>query len=231
MPEKQNKLAKGRIAVSTQQFLDIAEIKDDTVIMKDGTVRAVLLVSSINFALKSEEEQEAIVGSYVGFLNNISFPVQIVIQSRRLNIDSYLEELKKREREQVNELLKIQTGEYIKYVEELVSLGDIMSKSFYVVVPYNPLSDKHKTFFSSLSELFKPAAVVSLRGKRFERYKTELGRRLDSIQSGLSSAGLKTVRLDTQGLIELYYNSYNPITSSNQKLTDMDNIRIAEFQN
>lgn len=231
MPEKQNKLAKGRIAVSTQQFLDIAEIKDDTVIMKDGTVRAVLLVSSINFALKSEEEQEAIVGSYVGFLNNISFPVQIVIQSRRLNIDSYLEELKKREREQVNELLKIQTGEYIKYVEELVSLGDIMSKSFYVVVPYNPLSDKHKTFFSSLSELFKPAAVVSLRGKRFERYKTELGRRLDSIQSGLSSAGLKTVRLDTQGLIELYYNSYNPTTSSNQKLTDMDNIRIAEFQN
>jgi type IV secretory pathway VirB4 component len=205
MPEKQNKLAKGRIAVSTQQFLDIAEIKDDTVIMKDGTVRAVLLVSSINFALKSEEEQEAIVGSYVGFLNNISFPVQIVIQSRRLNIDSYLEELKKREREQVNELLKIQTGEYIKYVAELVSLGDIMSKSFYVVVPYNPLSDKHKTFFSSLSELFKPAAVVSLRGKRFERYKTELGRRLDSIQSGLSSAGLKTVRLDTQGLIELYY--------------------------
>ena len=228
MAEIPNKLAKGRVSVSTQQYLDIAEIKDDTVIMKDGTVRAVLLVSSINFALKSEEEQEAIVGSYVGFLNNISFPVQIVIQSRRLNIDGYLEELKKREKEQTNELLKIQTGEYINYVTELVSLGDIMSKSFYVVVPYNPLSDKHKTFFSSMSELFKPAAAVSLRGKRFEKFKTELSRRLDSIQSGLTSAGLKTVRLDTQGLIELYYNSYNPITSSNQKLTDIKNLQVAE---
>lgn len=228
MAEKKNNLAKGRVSISTQQYLDIAEIKDDTVVMRDGTVRAVLLVSSINFALKSEEEQEAIVGSYVGFLNNIGFPVQIVIQSRRLNIDGYLEELKKKEKEQVNELLKIQTGEYIKYVEELVSLGDIMSKSFYVVVPYNPLSDKHKTFFSSISELFKPAAVVSLRGRRFERFKSELDRRLDSIQSGLISAGLKTVRLDTQGLIELYYDSYNPTTSPNQKLTDIKNIQMAE---
>lgn len=111
---------------------------------------------------------------------------------------------------------------------ELVSLGDIMSKSFYVVVPYNPMSDKHKTFFSSMSELFKPAAIVSLRGKRFDRFKVELNRRLESIQSGLTSAGLKTVRLDTQGLIELYYNSYNPITSSNQKLTDLKNLQIAE---
>ncbi|MFA5248144.1 MAG: hypothetical protein WC415_02770 [Patescibacteria group bacterium] len=228
MPERKNTLAKGKISVSTQQYLDIAEIKDDAVIMRDGTVRAVLLVSSINFALKSEEEQEAIVGSYVGFLNNISFPVQIVIQSRRLNIDGYLEELKKKEKEQINELLKIQTGEYINYITELVSLGDIMSKSFYVVVPYNPLSDKHKTFFSSLSELFKPAVVVGLRGRRFERFKIELNRRLESIQSGLTSAGLKTVRLDTQGLIELYYNSYNPVTSSNQKLTDMKNLQVAD---
>jgi hypothetical protein len=226
MAERKNELAKGRISVSTQQFLDIAEIKDDTVVMRDGTVRAVLLVSSINFALKSEEEQDAIVGSYVGFLNNINFPVQIVIQSRRLNIDNYLVELKKKEKEQTNELLKMQTAEYINYIQELVQLGDIMSKSFYIVIPYNPLSDKHKGFFSSVQEVFKPASVVRMKGKRFERYKSELQRRIESIQSGMQSAGMKTVRLDTQGLIELYYTTYNPDTAENQKLTDIKNIRV-----
>jgi hypothetical protein len=228
MAEKTNQLAKGRISITTQQFLDIAEIKDDMVVMRDGTLRAVLLVSSINFALKSEEEQEAIVSSYVGFLNNISFPVQIVIQSRKLNIEAYLAELKQKEKEQLNELLKIQTKEYIQYIQELVSLGDIMSKSFYLVVPYNPLSDKHKGFFSSLSEVFKPATIVRMKGKRFDHYKAELDRRLEAINGGLASAGLKTVQLDTQGLIELYYNSYNPVTSENEKLTDMKNLRVTE---
>ncbi len=227
MAERKNQLARGRITVSTQQYLDIAEIKDDTVVMRDGTVRAVLMVSSINFALKSEEEQEAIVGSYVGFLNNISFPVQIVIQSRRLNIDNYINELKKKEREQTNELLKMQTAEYVNYIQELVQMGDIMSKTFYLTIPYNPLSDKHKGFFSSLQEVFKPASVVRMKGRRFERYKDELLRRVESIQSGLQSAGLKTVRLDTQGLIELYYTTYNPDTSENQKLVDVKNLRVS----
>ena len=226
MAERKNQLAKGRISVSTQQYLDIAEIKDDTVVLRDGTIRAVLLVSSINFALKSEEEQDAIVGSYVGFLNNISFPVQIVIQSRRLNIDNYLNELKKKEKEQTNELLKMQTSEYINYIQELVQMGDIMSKSFYIVISYNPFSDTHKGFFASVQEVFKPASVVRMKGKRFERYKSELQRRIDSIQSGMQSAGLKTVRLDTQGLIELYYTTYNPDTAENQKLTDIKNLKV-----
>jgi hypothetical protein len=227
MAERKNQLARGRITVSTQQYLDIAEIKDDTVVMRDGTVRSVLMVSSINFALKSEEEQEAIVSSYVGFLNNISFPVQIVIQSRRLNIDNYINELKKKEREQTNELLKMQTAEYVNYIQELVQMGDIMSKTFYLVIPYNPLSDKHKGFFASLQEVFKPASVVRMKGRRFDRYKDELERRVESIQSGLQSAGLKTVRLDTQGLIELYYTTYNPDTSENQKLVDVKNLRVS----
>jgi hypothetical protein len=223
-----NQLAKGKISISTQQYLDIAEIKDDVVVMRDGTLRAVLLVSSINFALKSEEEQEAIVSSYVGFLNNISFPIQIVIQSRKLNIEAYMAELKQKEKEQLNELLKIQTKEYIQYIQELISLGDIMSKSFYLVVPYNPLSDKHKGFFSSVSEVFKPATLVQMKGKRFDRYKLELQRRVESIISGLGSASLKTVQLDTQGLIELYYNTYNPVTSENEKMTEIKNIQITE---
>lgn len=115
--------------------------------MRDSTMRAIIMVSSINFALKSEDEQDAIIGSYVSFLNNIDFPLQIVIQSRELNIDHYLDELKQKEREQTNELLKIQTAEYIQYIKELVAISQIMSKHFYVVVPYNPISDKQKSFF------------------------------------------------------------------------------------
>jgi len=228
MANKEKNLVKGRISASTQQYLDIAEIKDDTVVMRDGTVRAVLVVSSINFALKSEEEQDAIISSYVGFLNNINFPIQIVIQSRRLNIDNYINELKKREKEQTNELLKIQTGEYIKYVEELVSLGDIMNKGFYVIIPYSPLSDNRKNFFSSLTEVFKPSTVVKIRGKRFDHLKKELERRMENVMGGMEAFGLKAVRLDTQSLIELYYNTYNPSTSENQKLTDVNNLRMAD---
>ena len=108
---KKNTLAKNKINISTQQYLDIAEIRENTVVMNDGTLRAVIMVSSINFALKSEEEQGAIISSYVSFLNNLVFPVQIVIQSRELNIEDYIVDLKQREKEQTNELLKIQTSE------------------------------------------------------------------------------------------------------------------------
>ena len=108
------KSANNRISVSTQQYLDIAEIKDDTVVMKDGTLRSVLLVSSINFALKSEEEQNAVIDSYVRFLNNLSFTLQIVIQSRELDIDNYIQYLKGKEKEQTNKLLRVQTADYIE---------------------------------------------------------------------------------------------------------------------
>ena len=153
--------------VSTQQYLDILEIKDNTVVMRDGTLRAVLLVSSINFALKSEDEQNAIISSYVRFLNNISTPIQIVIQSRDLNIDGYIDLLRSKEREQTNQLLKIQTSEYIEYIKELVSMGKIMNKKFFVVVPYSPFSDQRKGFFSQLSELLKPATILRLKEARF----------------------------------------------------------------
>lgn len=146
-----DKLAKNKITSSTQQYLDIAEFREDTIIMRDGTLRAVVLVASINFALKSEDEQNAIISAYVGFLNNIDFPLQIVIQSRELNIDNYLLFLRQKEKEQTNELLKMQTTEYLQYVTELISLGKIMNKKFYVVVSYNPSSDKQKGFFCQIA--------------------------------------------------------------------------------
>ena len=223
-----NKLVRNKINVSTQQYIDIAEIKEDTVVMRDGTLRAVILVSSINFALKSEDEQNAIISAYVSFLNNIDFPLQIVIQSRELNIDNYLNTLREKGKEQTNELLKIQTSEYIQYINELIAMSKIMNKRFYIIVPYNPLSDKQKTFFSRFFDVFKPAKLIKMKSEKFLRRRAELTRRMDSIISGLNSIGLNCVQLDTQSLIELYYNTYNPVTSSNQKLADISQLRVSE---
>lgn len=220
-----NKLVRNKINVATQQYLDIAEIKEDTVIMRDGTLRAVVLVSSTNFALKSEDEQNAIISAYVSFLNNIDFSLQIVIQSRELNIDHYIDRLEQKEKEQTNELLKIQTSEYIQYIKELISMSKIMNKRFYIVIPYNPLSDKQKKFFIRVFDIFKPATLIKMKKEKFLRRRTELTHRVDNIISGLNSTGLNAVQLDTQSLIELYYNTYNPITSGEQKLADVNQLR------
>ncbi|QQG52210.1 MAG: hypothetical protein HY931_02585 [Candidatus Falkowbacteria bacterium] len=221
-----NQMSGSKVSASTQQYLDIAEIKDNTVVMKDGTLRAVLLVSSINFALKSEDEQNAVISSYVRFLNNLNFSMQIVIQSRELDIDNYLEYLKDKEKEQTNKLLKLQTADYIQYIKELTSLGRIMSKRFLVTVPYDPLTDKRKGFFSSLKEALRPATVIKLKEKTFARYQEMLDRRLDSVVGGLESMGVSVARLDTQSLIELFYKTYNPETSKNQQLTDIDKLKL-----
>lgn len=221
-----NTMVRNKISVATQQYLDIAEIKDNAIIMKDGTLRAVLLVSSINFALKSEDEQNAVIDSYVRFLNNLTFTLQIVIQSRELNIDNYLEYLNNKEKEQTNKLLKVQTADYMEYIKELTSLGKIMNKRFYVIVPYDPMTDKRKNFFSLFSEALKPATIIKLKDKTFKRYQEMLDRRLDSVAGGLESMGVAVARLDTQSLIELYYRTYNPETSKNQELANLDKIRV-----
>ncbi len=221
-----NSLAKNNVSVSTQQYLDIAEIKENTIVMKDGTLRSVLLVSSINFALKSEDEQNAVIDSYVRFLNNLNFTLQIVIQSRELDIDNYLQYLKEKEKEQTNKLLKVQTADYIEYIKELTSLGKIMNKRFYIIVPYNPLSDKRKGFFSLISEALKPATIIKLKEKTFREYQEMLERRVESVVGGLESMGVAVARLDTQSLIELYYKTYNPETAKNQNLVDLDKIRV-----
>ncbi|RLC36829.1 hypothetical protein DRH27_04625 [Candidatus Falkowbacteria bacterium] len=223
---KQN-LARNKINVSSQQYLDIAEIKENTVIMRDGTLRAVILISSINFALKSEDEQNAIISAYVSFLNNIDFPLQIVIQSRELNIDGYIKSLQEKGKVQTNELLKMQTNEYIQYINELISMSKIMNKRFYIVIPYNPMSDKQKKFFSRVLDVLKPATLIKMKEEKFRRRRLELTRRIDNAIGGLNSIGLNAVELDTQGLIELYYNCYNPSTSANQKLADVDELRLS----
>jgi hypothetical protein len=196
--------------------------------MKDSTMRGVILVSSINFSLKSEDEQNAIISAYVSFLNNIDFPMQIVVQSRELDIENYLVSLRQKEKEQTNELLKIQIGEYSQYIQELISIGKIMNKRFYIVVPYNPLSDKKKNFFSSMSEALKPGSLIKMKREVFLRRRVNLTRRVENVIGGLASIGLKSVELDTQSLIELFYNTYNPAVSTREKLADVDKLRVSE---
>lgn len=222
----QSKKLAGAKPPSTQKYLDIAGIRDDIVIMKDGSLRAVLLTSSLNFALKSEDEQNAVISNYVSFLNSFEFPLQIVVQSRRLNIDAYLERLKTMEKEQTNELLRVQTREYRQFVEELLTMERIMAKRFYVVVPYSPFSDRQKGFFSRLSEALKAAAILRLTEAKFQERRRELLGRVNLIATGLQSMGLNAIQLTTQSLIELYYNTYNPDVSEQERLAPVEKLRV-----
>ncbi len=216
--------------VAAQRYLDIAEIREDLVILKDGTLRAVLLVSSINFALKSMDEQNAIVQGYMQFLNGIDFPIQVVIQSRKMNIDNYLRQLRENEKTQQNDLLKGQIRDYTEFIQQLVKIGDIMQKRFYVVIPYNPSAmvngNVHKTFSERITQILLPSATIRLSDERFKKYKFDLSLRVNQITSGLSSMSLNAVQLDTQGLIELYYTVYNPELFENQRLTDVRDLQI-----
>lgn len=223
-----NKQAKNKSISSTERYLFISTIRDDTVVLKNGGLRAILLTSSINFALKNEDEQQAIVQSYVALLNSIDFPLQICIQSRKLNIDNYIAKIDERLKKIDNELLKIQLQDYRKYILELVTLGDIMSKRFYIVVPYEPGSGGKRSFFDQLSEIMSPTRVIKLSKEKFADYKNELERRVALVESGLQGMGLNTARLDTQGLIESLYNTYNPNISEFEKVTDINKLKLAE---
>ncbi|MEK7538168.1 MAG: hypothetical protein AAB619_04325, partial [Patescibacteria group bacterium] len=156
------------------------------------------------------------------------YPLQIVIQSRRLNIDSYLATLKTTEKQQTNELLQLQIRDYRQFVSDLVAGSDIMTKRFYVVVPYTPKVDRPGKFFTRLFDTFRPTATIHLKQKQFEQYRTELFKRVDNVANALSSAGLKSLFLRTQDLIELYYNTYNPETSRAQPLQPAAKITLEE---
>ena len=211
---------------STQRFLDIAEVREDTVILKDGTMRMVMLVSSVNFALKSDDEQTAIIQGYISFLNSIDFTLQIVVQSRKLNIQGYLDKLAAIEKTQTNDLLRMQVNQYRQFIGELVELGEIMNKRFYVVVPYDPISDTKRNFFARLKSALTPTSIVKLSEDRFKKQRHELMQRVDHVMSGLNSMGLEAVVLDTQSLIELYYNTYNPVEADLAPLADINELQL-----
>jgi len=191
-------------------------------------LRAVIIVSSINFALKSEDDQNAIFAAYISFLNSLEAPLQIVIQSRQLDLDDYLEKIKASERTQTNELLRLQTAEYLQYVSELVELGDIMAKRFYVVVSFDPVSNKKRSFWRRTGDALSPTKIINLKQKEFAKRHKDLFIRIDRVLSGLASMGLRASVLDTQSLIELYYNTYNPEVSKNEKMVDINKLNLEE---
>lgn len=195
--------------VPTGEILRIAEVRDDMVIMQDGTLRAVLAVSSTNFDLKNEDEQNGIIYAYQRFLNSLDFPIQILMQSRKLNIGDYISRLQMQTQRLDNELLRMQSTYYIDFISELVNDANIMSKNFYIVVPLAQNVQPDAPGF--LTRIFGGGATAQANKKmeNIKKYREQLQQRVDSIVSNLSGMGLRVVRLDTGALIELYYNSYN----------------------
>jgi len=191
--------------LSTQQFLEVAEIKEGIIILKNKTLRGVLMVSSVNFALKSEEEQNAIIYQFQDFLNSLDFSLEIAVQSTRLNNTGYIDKLKELEERQENKLLRTQTAGYRKFVQELIAKGSIMSKSFFVVVPFIPYEKQA----SKKGFLSKPA-LPKLTEEIFQRAKVQLWQRMEFIALGLRRCGLQSSILGSEEVIELLWSIHHP---------------------
>lgn len=217
--------------IGTQIYLPFSELHDDTVILKNGGIRAILRTTSINFNLKSEEEQNALTYGYQSFLNSLEFPVQIVIRSRKLDVDKYIDNLKSKVSQQTNPLLQKQTYEYIDFISRLVEYADIMEKDFLVVIPYDPPRAQSIHFIEKMLQMIQGKdtyAEVKRRHDEFETLRKGLAQRVLTIQSGLENLGLKTHQLTTQELIELFYNTYNPVVSRNEKMKEVKEYNMGE---
>lgn len=214
---------------STQRYLPIAEIKEDTLVLKNGGLRAVLKVNSLNFNLKSEVEQQGIIAGYQAFVNTLIFPVQILIRSTRLNIDPYIKGLQEKAVTQENPLLKDQTLDYADFMEKLVDIADIMQKSFYIVVPLDALTDTKR---SMMQRFMQWLAAEDTKGKALERsrsfraYSKILRDRVTLVQSGLENIGITMRRLKTDELVQLFYSIYNPLTCQKQKFSGIDDLNV-----
>jgi len=191
------------MAVATQTFLKIKEIKEGVVILKGNALRGIMIVSSLNFGLKSAEEQEAIISQFQDFLNSLDFHCQVIVQSRRVNITGYLDQLKKLEQEQKNELLKIQTAEYLKFIQSLLAKGIIMTKRFYIVIPYSAIEVEGTT------KKLKGAMTATLNEEEFKVQKSQLWQRMEFLSLGLKRCGLTAYPLTTPEIVELFWGIFH----------------------
>jgi len=191
---------------ATQHLVPIADIHDDVVVLKDGQICMVLLATSINFALKSTEEQQAILSQFQAFLNSLDFSLQVYAQSRRLDIRPYLEILKQREPDQDNDLMRVQLREYMEFVKTFTEQVDIMTKNFFVVVPYTPVTSD----VAGLSKLLKTKDTNANEEEKFMENRVQLEQRVSVVEQGLARIGIRTAPLDTEKLTELYYHIFNP---------------------
>lgn len=217
---------------STQNSLQIAEVRDGIVIMNDGSFRSVIMVKSINFDLMSPQEREAVEYSYQGFLNSLYFPIQISVRSQKVDLGPYIEKLDKIRTEHDNMLLAMLMGDYITFMDQLSMQTNIMDKKFYVIVPYYPTADLQKTLEASkglvdgLKKMFgnKPEQQITINEADLAKAKDELRNRVQAVLGGLMQCGIQGLPLDTQELIELYYDSYNPDTATRQQLKNFGDL-------
>lgn len=196
---------------ATQDFVPIKEIRDGVVILKDGSMRALVMASSLNFALKSGDEQQAIILQFQNFLNSLNFSIQIFVQSRRLDIRPYIALLENRQREQTIDLMKIQTKEYIDFIKTFTDSTNIMTKTFFIVVPYSPPAIKADPIGNILGKATHEKGTVSEEKLRnFEEDRTQLDQRMSVVEQGLVSCGIRVIQLGTEELVEVFYKLFNP---------------------
>lgn len=193
----------------SQDFVPINEIREGIMILKDGSMRAVVLATSINFALKSTEEQESVIYQFQNFLNSLDFTVQTYIQSRKLDIRPYVALLEDRLRAQTSDLMKIQISEYIMFIKGLTEGSNIMTKSFFLVIPYAPVSNATKNIVGLFKKKNEFEDIKS-KNDDFEEIKNQIEQRISVVEQGLSRCGVKIARLGSEELVELFYRIFNP---------------------
>jgi type IV secretory pathway VirB4 component len=194
---------------STQDFVPVSEVRDGIIVLKDGSLRAILLASSINFALKSEDEQTAFIVQFQNFLNSLDFSVQIFVQSRMLDIRPYIATLEVQFKQQLDDLMRIQIREYIEFIKSFTEAANIMTKNFFVVIPYSS-SAVSAGSVSSMLPFGNKKTSTEQANKSFEEQATQLEQRISIVQQGLVRTGVRTVQLGTEEAIELLYKLFNP---------------------
>lgn len=215
------------ITLPSQQFVTVKEIRDGVVYLKSGGLRRVLMVNGINFDLKSEAEQEIILGSFQNFLNGLDFPIQMFIHSRKINIDEYAEKILEKKKDEVNDLLKIQIDDYVSFIRSFVADNDIIDKNFFVVVPYETSAAalaSRKGLFDFLPFGKTKASQAANQNLNSQNDLQQIGERVDQVTKGLNTIGLRAVPLEDEALIELFYNLYNP------QITEKKDLAIAKKQ-
>ncbi len=214
---------------STQNTLLMSELRDNMTVMKDGSFRSVVACESINFDLMSSREREGVEYSYQNFLNSLTFPVQILVRSQRVDIGPYIDRLVTIRKSQDNMLLNVLMDDYINFIDVLSQEANIMDKSFFIVIPYFPagdlsgVRDQAKGFFGKIFS--KPqSGPTRIDRASYEKAKDEIKNRVDLVTSGLFQMGVKSVQLNTKELGELYYNVYNPDTAIREPLGDFEKV-------
>jgi len=198
-------------AKATQEFIPIKEVRDGIVVLKDGDLRAIVLANSINLSLKSADEQKATILQFQNFLNTLDFPIQISVQSRKLDIRPYLLLLEDRIKVQNEPLLKLQTREYIEFIKNFTETVSIMTKTFFVVVPYTHTVLKSDT--GIIGKLFSRKSKEEARTAKqvdFEEKRSQLEERVSVIQQGLGRCGINSAQLGTEEVVEVFYKVFNP---------------------